>query len=61
DGLRIEPTSLHGGIFSSFADHRMAHAGAVLGLAVDGVSIDDVTATAKTFPEFTTAWAEFVR
>lgn len=61
DGLHIEPTSLHGGVFSSFADHRMAHAGAVLGLAVDGVSIDDVSATAKTFPEFVATWAEFIR
>jgi 3-phosphoshikimate 1-carboxyvinyltransferase len=56
DGLRIVPRPLHGGIFASHADHRMAHAGAVLGLAVDGVSIDDIDATSKTFPDFPAAW-----
>lgn len=60
DGLRIEPATLHGGVFSSHGDHRMAHAGAVLGLAVDGIMIDDVQATAKTFPDFVPTWAGFV-
>jgi 3-phosphoshikimate 1-carboxyvinyltransferase len=56
DGLRIVPWPLHGGVFASHADHRMAHAGAVIGLAVDGVSIDDIDATSKTFPDFPAAW-----
>ncbi len=60
DGLRIEPATLHGGVFSSHGDHRMAHAGAVLGLVVDGIMIDDVKATAKTFPDFVPTWAGFV-
>lgn len=61
DGLRIEPAPLHGGLFATYADHRMAHAGAVLGLAVDGVTLDDVDTAAKTFPGFASTWERFVR
>ena len=57
DGLELRPARLHGGLFHSYADHRMAHAGAVLGAAVDGVAIDDVAATGKTFPDFPDVWA----
>jgi 3-phosphoshikimate 1-carboxyvinyltransferase len=57
DGLELRPSRLHGGVFHSHADHRMAHAGAVLGAAVDGVLVDDVDATSKTFPGFPQAWA----
>jgi len=61
DGLRIVPKPLQGGIFASHADHRMAHAGAVLGLAIDGVCVDDIEATAKTYPGFADAWERLVR
>jgi 3-phosphoshikimate 1-carboxyvinyltransferase len=61
DGLRIVPKPLRGGIFASHADHRMAHAGAVLGLATDGVCVDDIDATAKTYPGFADAWEQLVR
>jgi 3-phosphoshikimate 1-carboxyvinyltransferase len=57
DGLELRPVPLHGGLFHSHADHRMAHAGAVLGAAVEGVLVDDVGATSKTFPGFATVWA----
>ncbi|MDQ3166844.1 MAG: 3-phosphoshikimate 1-carboxyvinyltransferase [Actinomycetota bacterium] len=60
DGLRIVPTPLHGGVFATYSDHRMAQAGAVLGLAVDGVVLDDVATTAKTFPGFAVTWDRFV-
>ena len=60
DGLRIEPAPLHGGVFGTYADHRMAHAGTVLGLAVDGVLVEDVATTAKTFPGFERAWSRFL-
>jgi 3-phosphoshikimate 1-carboxyvinyltransferase len=60
DGLELRPATLHGGTFHSYADHRMAHAGAVLGSAVPGVVIDDVTATGKTFPDFPQAWSTVV-
>jgi 3-phosphoshikimate 1-carboxyvinyltransferase len=60
DALELRPSRLHGGLFHSYADHRMAHAGAVLGAAVDGVLVDDVEATSKTFPEFPRVWASVV-
>ena len=52
DGLRIRPRPLHGGVFHTYDDHRMATAGAVIGLAVDGVQIENVATTAKTLPDF---------
>ncbi|MEV5650452.1 3-phosphoshikimate 1-carboxyvinyltransferase [Nocardia sp. NPDC052254] len=56
DGLAIEPTPLQGGRWHSYADHRMATAGAILGLRVPGVSIEDIGTTAKTLPQFVTLW-----
>lgn len=57
DGLRIEPRRLHGGLWHTHGDHRMAHAGAVVGLAVSDIEVQDVATTAKTFPGFADAWA----
>jgi 3-phosphoshikimate 1-carboxyvinyltransferase len=57
DGLALRPAALHGGTFHTYADHRMAHAAAVLGSVVDGVLVDDVGATSKTFPDFPRVWA----
>ena len=58
DGLTIRPASLVGGRFRTYADHRMAHAGVVLGLGVEGVLVEDVATTAKTFPGFAEAWSD---
>ncbi|SNR29825.1 3-phosphoshikimate 1-carboxyvinyltransferase [Actinoplanes regularis] len=58
DGLRIEPRPLHGASFETYADHRMAHAAAVIGLTVPGVQLTDVGCTSKTLPEFPELWAE---
>jgi 3-phosphoshikimate 1-carboxyvinyltransferase len=58
--LTIHPRPLHGGVWHSFADHRMATAGAVLGLAVDGIEVDDIDATSKTLPDFPGMWASLV-
>ena len=57
DGLVVRPAPLHGGVFHTYADHRMAHAGVIIGLAVDGVSVENVATTSKTFPEFPQAWS----
>ncbi len=57
DGLSFEPATLHGGTFHTYADHRMAHAAVVVGSAVDGVLVEDVDTTAKTFPGFADVWA----
>jgi 3-phosphoshikimate 1-carboxyvinyltransferase len=60
DGLRITPRPLHGAVWRSYADHRMATAAAVLGLAVDGVEVDDIATTSKTLPDFPGMWARML-
>ena len=57
DGLTIRPSALHGGPFRTYADHRMAHAGVIIGLAVPGVQVEDVATTSKTFPDFAGDWS----
>jgi 3-phosphoshikimate 1-carboxyvinyltransferase len=61
DGLEIRPRPMHGVRFETYADHRMAHAGAVIGLAVPGVVLTDVACTSKTMPEFPHLWAALVQ
>ena len=56
DGLVIRPRPLHGGVWGAYADHRMATAGAIIGLRVDGVEVDDIGTTAKTMPDFPAMW-----
>ncbi|MDR0960163.1 MAG: 3-phosphoshikimate 1-carboxyvinyltransferase [Propionibacteriaceae bacterium] len=60
DGLAISPARLHGGVFRTWGDHRMAHAGALIGLRVPGIVLDDVAVTAKTMPLFPPAWSTLV-
>ncbi|MER5709609.1 3-phosphoshikimate 1-carboxyvinyltransferase [Streptomyces sp. NPDC002122] len=60
DGLHIRPRPLHGGVFHTYHDHRMATAGAIIGLAVEDVEIEDVATTAKTLPDFPGMWTEML-
>jgi 3-phosphoshikimate 1-carboxyvinyltransferase len=60
DGLEIRPAALHGGRWGAYADHRMATAGALIGLVVPGVEIDDIGCTGKTIPDFPGRWADLV-
>lgn len=60
DGLIINPAPLHGGVFHSYHDHRMATAGAIIGLAVPGVEVENIATTSKTMPEFPAMWAAMV-
>lgn len=60
DGLEIRPVALHGGRWGAYADHRMATAGALVGLVVPGVEIDDIGCTDKTIPDFPSRWADLV-
>lgn len=60
DGLLITATPLHAGTWHSYADHRMAMAGAIVGLRVPGVAVEDIATTAKTLPEFPQLWAEML-
>ncbi|MCK2026979.1 3-phosphoshikimate 1-carboxyvinyltransferase [Microbacterium sp. SSW1-47] len=61
DGLRIVPSPLRGGKWPAHHDHRMATTGALIGLRVPGVEIDDIGTTAKTLPEFTMLWERMLR
>ena len=60
DGIHIEPAKLHAGQFATYSDHRMAMAGAVLGLAVADLVIEDIATTSKTLPDFANMWQEMV-
>ncbi|MSS45395.1 3-phosphoshikimate 1-carboxyvinyltransferase [Cutibacterium sp. WCA-380-WT-3A] len=64
DGLDIAGRGaaiLHGGTFRCYADHRMAHAGAILGLVIDGIDLDDIGCTSKTMPTFPQMWADLIQ
>jgi 3-phosphoshikimate 1-carboxyvinyltransferase len=56
EGLTITATPMHGGLWRSYADHRMATAGAIIGLRVPGVEVEDIGTTAKTLPDFPGMW-----
>jgi 3-phosphoshikimate 1-carboxyvinyltransferase len=63
DGLRIRPRPMRAAAdrpWGAYADHRMATAGALLGLVVPGLTVDDIDCTAKTIPDFPTHWANLV-
>lgn len=57
DGLSLRPAPLSGGVFHTYADHRMAHAGVIVGAAVPGVLVENVATTSKTFPDFAGFWS----
>lgn len=60
DGLEITPRTLHGGVWHTYHDHRMATSGAIIGLAVRGVEVENIETTAKTMPGFSTMWFEML-
>ncbi len=60
DGLVITARPLHGGVWHSYHDHRMAMAGAIVGLRVDGVQVEDIATTAKTLPTFPALWTRML-
>ena len=57
DGLAIEPAPLDAGLWHTYEDHRMATTGAIIGLAVPGVAIEDIDTTSKTLPQFAALWS----
>ena len=61
DGLSFGPAPLHGGLFHTYGDHRMAHAGVIIGAAVEDVLVEDVATTGKTFPDFAGFWSGLIR
>ncbi|HEY3409126.1 MAG TPA: 3-phosphoshikimate 1-carboxyvinyltransferase [Propionicimonas sp.] len=60
DGLSVTPTPRHAGTFHTHADHRLAHAAALVGLVTPGVELDDVGCTTKTLPDFVGTWSRLV-
>ena len=58
--LHITPSPLHGGIFHTYEDHRLATAGAVIGLVVPGIEIENVATTRKTLTDFPGLWNSLV-
>jgi 3-phosphoshikimate 1-carboxyvinyltransferase len=61
DGLAITARPLHAGVWRSYADHRMATAGAIVGLRIPGIEVEDIGTTAKTLPDFPRMWADMLR
>lgn len=55
DGLRMNPSSLHGADLRVHEDHRMAMAFAVLGSVVDGITVDEPAVVSKSWPQFWSA------
>jgi 3-phosphoshikimate 1-carboxyvinyltransferase len=60
DGLTIHPKLLGGNLWRTYADHRMAQAGALLGLVVPDIELDDIGCTSKTMPEFEQLWTTMI-
>ena len=63
--LRITPAGkfgkgLHAGTFHTYDDHRLATAGAVIGLVVPGIEIENVATTRKTLPDFPGLWQSLI-
>lgn len=57
DGLEIDPSdNLHGALWETYEDHRMATAGAIIGLRVPGILVEDIQTTSKTMPDFDKLW-----
>jgi 3-phosphoshikimate 1-carboxyvinyltransferase len=54
--LRINPAPLHGGVFHTYDDHRLATAGAVLGLVIKDIEVENIETTRKTLPDFPGLW-----
>lgn len=60
DGIAVRPAALHGGRWLSYADHRMATTGALIGLRIPGVEVEDIASTSKTMPQFSELWHDML-
>jgi 3-phosphoshikimate 1-carboxyvinyltransferase len=61
DGLEIDPSAnLHGALWHSYEDHRMATAGAIIGLRVPGIQVEDIATTSKTMPDVANMWTKML-
>ena len=55
--LHFEPSELRSGTFHTYEDHRLATAGAVIGLVIDGINVENIETTRKTLPDFAGLWS----
>ena len=60
DGLEITPGNLKPAVWRTYHDHRMATAGAIIGLKISGLEIENIATTAKTMPGFATLWGKML-
>jgi 3-phosphoshikimate 1-carboxyvinyltransferase len=61
DGWEIVPTeTMHGGLWKTYEDHRMATAGAIIGLRVPGFLVENIETTSKTMPNFPAMWQKML-
>ena len=58
--LRINPKPMKAGVFHTYEDHRLATAGALIGLAVDGVEVENIETTRKTITDFPALWSQLL-
>ncbi|HEY7853737.1 MAG TPA: 3-phosphoshikimate 1-carboxyvinyltransferase [Aquiluna sp.] len=56
DGLEITPGELVPAKWRSYHDHRMATAGAIVGLKAPGLEVENIETTSKTMPGFEHIW-----
>ena len=61
DSLHINPQALHTGIFHTYEDHRLATAGAVIGLVVEGIQVENIATTRKTLTDFPALWSSALK
>ena len=59
--LHITPASLHAGVFHTYEDHRLATAGAVIGLVVEGIDVENIATTRKTLTDFPGLWKSLLQ
>ena len=58
--LHFEPSQLHSGVFHTYEDHRLATAGAVIGLVTTGIEVENIATTRKTLTDFSGLWKSLV-
>ncbi|THV43272.1 3-phosphoshikimate 1-carboxyvinyltransferase [Glycomyces buryatensis] len=61
DGLAITGRETRPMTWETYADHRMAHAGAIVGLVTPGLALSDVACVSKTWPDFAEVWEQTIR
>jgi len=58
--LHFEPSALRAGVFHTYEDHRLATAGAVIGLVTPGIEVENIATTRKTLTDFPGLWKSLV-